>query len=143
VYVLDLPVDSEENCHRGVAIWGLPKSMKAFRYQDAGGTRTVEVAASGKLYFRLTFARGGRRTLISEMNQVYSVKDGRLQVCRSYLDGAAWQYTRLSPLAKRTRLELGDSGVPAQLKALDIDPRPLVVRDFDSLNTVLYLPEAR
>jgi hypothetical protein len=141
VFVLDLPVDSPENCHRGVTIWGLPKTMKTFRYEDDAGARRIEVSSGGSRCFALSFARGGRRGVVAEMNRVYSRKAGVLHRCRAFLDGASWQYTRLSPLSKRTRIEFGDGEPYRRFASLDLDPRPLLVRDFECLNTALYLPE--
>ena len=146
VHVLDLPVDSEENCRRGVTIWGLPKTMKRFHYQDApaSGTahrRTIEVRDGDTLCLRLAWTRGGRRGVVSELNRAYSVKDGKLQRSRAFIDGACWQFTRLSPLAREVTLELGSGRPYADVAALDLDPKPLLVRDFDSLSTVLYGPE--
>lgn len=142
IFVAALPVDSEENCHRGVSIWGLPKTMKHFGYEERGGKRTITVRGSDEaLCVRLSYPRGGKRTIISETNQVYSVRDGKLVSARAALDGAAWQFTRVSPLAKQVELEIGRAITPySDIATLDIDPRPVLLREFDSLSTALYPP---
>ncbi len=141
VFVVDLPVDSAENCRRGQAIWGLPKTMKQFRYADSEGTRTVEVYDGEEMCMGFTWARGGKRALIAERHRAYSMRDGKLLVSRAFLDGACWQYNRLSSLSAKARVTFGTGEPYARFAALKLGARPLLVRDFECLSTALYAPE--
>lgn len=141
LYVLDLPVDSEENCRRGTEIWGLPKTMKQFAIADSPTVREVTLRGSDGLCFRARVPRGGRRTAASEINRVYSRKAGQLLLTKSFVDGACWQYFTTSELAARVELEFGATKPYSDFAQLEIDPRPLMVREFDCLSTVLYGPD--
>ena len=134
-----MPVDSEENCNRGVLIWGLPKSMKRFEYQDVQDRRTVEVFDGADPCIRLSVPRGGRRRLVSEMTRVYSRRNGAWVRCRTFMEGACWQYTGLSPLAAGVEVQFGARY--RELCALQLSARPVMVRDFEALSTALYAPE--
>jgi hypothetical protein len=141
VHLIDMPVDSDENKNRGVRIWGLPKSIKTFRYEDSPDRRTVEVFDADERCLRLTVPRGGRRHLVSELARVYSIRDGQALRCNTYMEGACWQYTQLSPLAKQVELELGPRPAYAALSELQLSARPVLVRDFECLSTALYAPD--
>jgi hypothetical protein len=141
-FVLDLPVDSAENCVRGNAIWGLPKSMKTFAYAESSSHYDVRLSeAEGQLCMHLQVPIGGRRMLVRDENCVYSVKDGKALQTRAVLEGACWQYAGIGDTS-RIHLEFGNHGVYAELRKLDFHSKPLVVRLFDSQNSALYLPEA-
>jgi hypothetical protein len=142
VYVVDMPVDSEENRNRGVAIWGLPKTMKRFRYHDDLDRRTVEVLDGDARCVRLSVPRGGRRRVVSEMTRVYSRRSGEWVRCQTFMEGACWQYTQLSPLAAGVELELGDGPLYRAIAGLGLSSRPVMVRDFEAMSTALYSPEA-
>jgi len=141
VFVLDLPVDSAENCRRGVEIWGLPKTMKTFNYEDVGDQRMIELRDGNALCMRVTFARGGRPRTVAETNQIYSMKNGRLLSTRVFIHGAAWEYTPLSPLAARCSVEFGTHGLYSAFAGFDLSSRPVLVREFAAASTALYLPE--
>ena len=138
--MLDLPLIPRKLPPR-VNIWGLPKTMKTFHYSDSPDERTIEVRDDDELSMRVTAARGGRRRLVEESNRVYSVNNGTLVVTKSFLSGGCWQYTGLSPLAKRTRVEFGASSPYSDFALMQLGPHPLLVRDFECLSTVLYAPD--
>ncbi len=73
--------------------------------------------------------------------ELYSMRDGKLLVSRAFLDGACWQYNRLSSLSAKARVTFGTGEPYARFAALKLGARPLLVRDFECLSTALYAPE--
>ena len=57
-------------------------------------------------------------------------------VSRAFIDGAAWEYTRVSKQAKRVSVELG--APYAAYAPFDLSDQPLLVREFESLSTALF-----
>ena len=142
-FIVDLPVDSEENCRRGQAIWGLPKTLKTFNYRDEPGLRVTTVTDDhGDTCLQLRLPVAGKRTLVADDSYAYSQLDGRLLRTVGTFEGAAWQYSRLDSAARRVEIDFGKKGVYGSLRDLDFDARPLLVRIFDNLNSVLQLPES-
>lgn len=140
VWVLDLPVDSLENCRRGTEIWGLPKTMKRFTREEAPGAEVLGLHDGEALACRLVVPRGGRTLLLQETNRALARKGPRFYRSDTRLYGECTQYTGLSPLAKGFSIEWGAMEPYRSFAALGLSARPLLVRHFESLSSALSAP---
>lgn len=140
-FVVDLPVDSEENRVRGVEIWGLPKTMKEFAEDDGPNGREVRMSSGGETCLRVRIPRGGRERLVNESSRAYSVKGGVLYRTTTHQHGVAREYGSRAAEAGRVELKFGPMKPYSDFATLDLSDRPVKVRDFDSLSTALYWPE--
>lgn len=140
LWVLDLPVDSLENCRRGTEIWGLPKTMKRFERSETELEETLTLWDGERLACRMHVPIGGRKRPLRETNRALARKGSELYCSETHLDGDCTQFTGLHALAARVRLEWGDTEPYRTFAALDLSPRPLLVRRFDALSTALFAP---
>ncbi len=136
LWVQHLPVDSEENCHRGNVIWGLPKVMRRFSDEETDSVRTAEVWEGEKRGLRCEFPIDGPYRPFTEENRVYSKKDGKLWVTRTLQSGH-----RTTRFGRKFSLEIGDTAEGQTLQRLDPSTRALMIRHSKDMESALYLPK--
>jgi hypothetical protein len=138
LWVLHLPVDSAENCNRGVKIWGLPKVMRRFEDEETDDVRTVTLADGDRRSLRVTLPLAGRAREVAETHRVYSRKGDVANVALTRTHGQV--RVRSGFGVPRLGLELGEGAEATTLKRLDVSLRPLRTQHASAMESALYLP---
>lgn len=124
VYIYDLPVSTEISVKGGLGIWGMPKRRASLDFVIGPDTVSTQYDVDGQLALRLDVPKPGRTPLPMRMNGVgYGQFRGLLTKSRLRFRGRAG--LSLRP-AQGGRLLLGDHPRMDPIKALGIDPRPLL-----------------
>jgi len=138
LYVLHLPVTTEEARLGGVEIYGYPKFIAEISFEDADEIHRCRVRAEGKDIITLEVRKLAREPQSSEFC-TYTVKDGQLlrtlvqqqgQVGASDVRGGA-SYT------------LGDHPIAEELRALGMDKTSVLHQYAPQLQSMLHLPGER
>ena len=148
-YVFHMPVTSLENRIRGNTIWGLPKVVEEIDIQEQGGDCvTTLFDEQGKQYFKLRVPMDGKPTAFDVSAYLYSRLGDKLVRGRTNFKATFNVKKNMQLLWKkggapdRTFLELGDQGMGAVFKKLELDPNPFQFRFAKHMNAAFDLPEA-
>lgn len=138
LYVLHLPVTSEEARLSGVEIYGFPKFLADISFEQAGEIHRCRVRAEEKDIITMEVRKSATEPQ-SEDIYYYAVKDGQLlrtlirtqgQNSTSYIRGGA-SYT------------LGDHPIAEELLALEMDRTSVMHQYAPQLKCLLHLPGER
>ena len=120
IYVLHLPVTTEETCRAGVELYGFPKFIAEISLEDAGEMRRCRVRAEGKDIITLEVKKLVTESRSSDI-YAYTVKDGKLlrtliqmqgQVGTSSLAGGASYILGDHPIAEELQnMEIGETAI--------------------------------
>ncbi|MDR0359301.1 MAG: acetoacetate decarboxylase family protein [bacterium] len=134
VYIYDLPVSTEISVKGGLGIWGMPKRQANLDFVVAEDMVSSQYDLDGRLAMRIDVPRPAGTPLPVRATGVgYGSFRGLLSKSYVHVRGRAG----LSLRRREARLLLGDHPRMSPLKALDIDPRPLVTGFIPATSGVL------
>jgi hypothetical protein len=133
-YVWQLPVTTEIARLGGVELYGYPKFLASIDFERGRGRIACQLGADGQNILRLSgpMLTTSRGTVVRI--ETYSVRDGiplRANVITDHLEQAQSLYPR------GVELSLGDHPIAAQLRALELGPRPLIYQYSPHTQSVL------
>jgi hypothetical protein len=133
-FVVDLPVSSEISVKGGKGIWGMPKERKSIDYRITDQTVSSQYDVDGQLGIRITIPRPKRAWFpLSVAAANYCAFRG--MIWRSVIHFASKAGFILFP--KGAELLIGNHPTVAPLKALEIQPQPIMVAFIPQASGVL------
>lgn len=122
-YIYDLPVSTEISVKGGLGIWGMAKRRASLDFVAGDEWVSSQYDLDGQLVMRVDVRRGGRPWIPMRMRGVgYGAFRGMLTKSYVYLRGGlalTWGKTA-------GRLLIGDHPRMDPIKALDVDPEPIL-----------------
>jgi len=144
-YVFDMPVDAEENCHRGNEIWGLPKTMKKFDVQRTDDHLHCRVSDQGHLCYEISSPLKGKNWFTTnERNRSLSVdKNGSTQASDIHIHSNEQRFfSARSPFASQVEIKFGMMETHAKYRHIGLSEKPLITRHLSNMNSALYAPKS-
>lgn len=144
-FTLALPMSSEENKHRGLQLWGLPKTLHDIEIGQADGKMTTTVFDdNGENIITLNIPMAGKTKATTMANKLFSEKDGKLVMSQNHLYAEMNENKHLSRLFsvsdKTDTVKLGQHKIADQLRFLKLSHDPIITRYTNDLKSCLFLP---
>ena len=138
LYVVHLPVTTEEARWGGVEVYGYAKFMAEISFEDAGEVRRCRIRAEGKEIITLEVKKLVTGPQSSEL-YTYTVKEG--QLLRTLVQQQGQVGT--SDVSGGARYTLGDHPIADQLRALEMDETSVLHQYVPQMQSMLHLPGER
>lgn len=138
LYVLHLPVTTQQARDPGIKYYGFPKFVAQIDFDQVGSVRRCNARAAGQSIITLE---------VPQLDSVpqswdlyfFTVKDSQLLRSRMQVQGPVG----MSTLRGAARLALGDHPVAGEVRALDIDAISIGHQYAPQLQSILYFPGER